>query len=176
MNPGNLLPRDSPARRPVTRAPGDPALDRASQLVHARGDATLAAVERALAREGLGLGLADGAPRDETLAAWIANGARGAPSPWIDPVEHVVAGFTAALPSGAELEVRPSPRRAVGPDLFALFLGARERVGAITGVHLRARGPSPARPLAVKLDADPPATSGEEGWIGRAFDAARNVT
>jgi len=174
MNPGNLLPRDPPARRAVAPGPATPALDRASQLVHARGDATLAQVEQVLAAAGLTLGL-DAAPGEMTVAAWIAAGARGAPDPWLDPVDHLVAGFTARLASGADLEIRPAPRRAVGPDLFALFLGAEERAGVITSAHLRAHGRLAARVLPVQLDRNPPLAEGEAGWIARALDVARDV-
>jgi alkyldihydroxyacetonephosphate synthase len=177
MNPGNLLPRDPPERRPVAPAPATPTVDRASQLVHARGDATLAEVERALSIVGLSLALGEGAPPLDrtTVAAWIAAGSRGAPDPYLDPVDHLVAGFTARLGSGADLEVRPAPRRAVGPDLFALFHGTNERAGVITSAHLRGRGPERARPLPVRLDRDPPLGEAEAAWIGRVLDAARAV-
>jgi alkyldihydroxyacetonephosphate synthase len=177
MNPGNLLPREPPARRPVTPAPATPRLDRDSQLVHARGDATLAEVERVLGEAGLTLDLGAGAPpaAGTTVAAWIASGSPGAPDPWLDPVDHLVAGFTARLPSGADLEVRPAPRRAVGPDLFALFHGAGERAGAITSAHLRGRRPPGARPAPTTIPRDPPADAAERAWIDRALAAAAAV-
>jgi alkyldihydroxyacetonephosphate synthase len=176
MNPGNLLPREAPARRPVAVAPAVPAVDVLTGLVHARGEATLADVERALAAEGLSLALGEGASaRDTTVAAWIAAGAHGAPDPWLDPVDHLVAGFTAKLASGVELEVRPAPRRAVGPDLFALFLGANERAGAITSAWLRGHRAERARPLAVRLDRDPAASEAERTLIERVLAAAGSV-
>jgi alkyldihydroxyacetonephosphate synthase len=177
MNPGNLLPREPAARRPVPSAPATPAVDRVSQLVHARGDATVASIEEVLAREGLTLGLGPSAPPlgETTLSAWIARGARGAPDPWLDPVDHLVAGFTARLPSGAELEVRPAPRRAVGPDLFALFLGAEERAGTITSATLRARGAERARELPTRIERDPAVHAGESAWMERALNAVREV-
>jgi alkyldihydroxyacetonephosphate synthase len=151
--------------------------------VRAAGDATLAEVERALARAGLTLGLGpDAPPPDTTVDAWIAAGARGAPDPWLDPVDHLVAGFTARLASGAALEVRPAPRRAVGPDLFALFLGMEGRVGAITSAWLRAhaaRAPRDAtapRPMPTAIPRDPPLGEREAAWIdevARATSAVR---
>jgi alkyldihydroxyacetonephosphate synthase len=179
MNPGNLLPRDPPAdaaRRAAPRPPAAPEIDRPSQLVRAAGTATLAEIERALAREGLTLALGRGAPAGDTpVDAWIAGGARGAPDPWSDPVDHLVAGFTARLASGAELEVRPAPRRAVGPDLFALFLGAEGRAGAITAATLRAHGDARPRPLPAALERDPPLGEREAAWIDAAIAAARAV-
>jgi alkyldihydroxyacetonephosphate synthase len=177
MNPGNLLPRTAPVRRPVPSASLTPTLDRASQLVHARGDVTLATIERALEAEGLTLGLGPDAPplADTTLSGWIASGARGAADPWLDPVDHLVAGFTARLPSGADLEVRPSPRRAVGPDLFALFLGTGEAAGVLTSCHLRARSASAARVLPTGIPRDPALPADERAWIDRALAAAASV-
>ena len=176
MNQGNLLPRESPLRRAIMAAPEVPAVDRASQLVHARGEATLAEVERALGQAGLSLALREGAPPLETtVAAWLAAGARGAADPWADPVDHLVAGFTARLGSGTEIEVRPAPRRAVGPDLYALFHGAGERAGVITAAHLRGHGQGRARVMRTGIERDPPAGEAEAGWIGRVLQAARGV-
>ena len=178
MNPGNLLPREPRGRaRAVTPAPAAPVVDRDAQLVHARGDATLAEVERSLAIHGLSLALGDAAPaRDTTtVAAWIAAGARGAPDPWLDPVDHVTAGFTARFGSGVDLEVRPAPRRAVGPDLYALFHGAGERAGVITSAWLRGHGPDRPRALPTRIERNPPLGEAEGAWIDSALTAARGV-
>lgn len=173
MNPGNLLPREAPVRRAAPPPPQAPTLDAASQLVHAAGTATLAQVQRAAALGGLDLGFAAGAPDLEytTVAAWIAAGTPGAPDAWLDPVDHLVAGFQARLPNGAELTVRRGPRRAVGPDLLALFHGTGERAGTITAAHLRAHGPQRARPMPVAIDRDPAPTPAESAWLERIIDA-----
>jgi len=175
MNPGNLLPRERPARRPAAPAPAAPIIDRSSQLVHASGEATLAEVERALGREGLSLALGEGTPPLEstTVDAWIAGGAHGAPDPWRDPVDHLLAGFSARLASGAELEVRPAPRRAVGPDLFALFLGMEGKVGTIRSAYLR--GHSATRPRALGFVRDRIADETERAVIERVAAAAKDV-
>jgi alkyldihydroxyacetonephosphate synthase len=177
MNPGNLVPREAPARRAPPPPPASPVVDRASFLVHAAGSATLADVERALGAEGLSLGLGAAAPPIDrtTVAAWLASGAPGAPDAWADPVHHLVAGFTAELATGAALEVRPCPRRAVGPDLYALFHGAGERVGRVTSAHLAAVASERARPLPTTLARDPADTPGERALLDRAFAAAAAV-
>ncbi|WP_437647031.1 FAD-binding protein [Sorangium sp. So ce362] len=178
MNPGNLLPRDAApaARRPLPPPPAAPVIDGDSLLVHAAGDARIGEVERALAQRGLTLALdVDAASRELTLDAWIAAGAHGAPDPWSDPVDHLVAGFTARLASGGELAVRPAPRRAVGPDLFALFLGVGGRIGAITSVHLRAHGASRPRALPTSLPRQPPLGHAEAAWLDAVVSAARDV-
>jgi alkyldihydroxyacetonephosphate synthase len=177
MNPGNLVPREAPARRPVTPPPATPELDAESLLVHVSGASTLAEIERSLAPRGLSLGLGPEAPPLEstTVDAWIASGARGAPDPWSDPVDHLLAGYTARLLSGAELEVRPAPRRAVGPDLFALFLGMQGRAGAITSARLRVLPATRPISLAFTGDRDPAISPEEQSVIDRAVAAVAGV-
>ena len=80
-----------------------------------------------------------------------------------DPADHVVAGLHATLPNGKKLEVRPGPRRAVGPDLTALALGTHDRLATVTHAWLRihrldARRPSLPLP---DTDLDPPVTAAE---------------
>jgi alkyldihydroxyacetonephosphate synthase len=177
LNPGNLLPRDPPARSAVPPPPPIPLLDRASLLVHASGRATLSEVERVLRAEGLTLGLGADAPPLETTTVdgWIAGGGMGAPDPWLDPADHAVAGFSARLASGADLTVRPSPRRAVGPDLFALFWGMQGRAGVVTSAHLRAHGPGRSQPLPASIERQPGLSRSEKEWIDRAVVAAASV-
>ena len=117
-------------------------LDRDSLLVHAGAAVTVAAIEAELAREGLTLDLEGGAP-ERPLGAWLADGAPGSRDPWLDPVDHLVAGFEAVLANGEPLEVRPAPRRAVGPDLAALVVGARGRFATVTGAWLRVHARAP---------------------------------
>ncbi|MBK8253586.1 MAG: FAD-binding oxidoreductase [Polyangiaceae bacterium] len=185
LNPGNLLPREGSAPRTTATAPSEPTLDRTSLLVNAAGTSTLRTIENAVQREGLTLGLQNGADLDMTVAAWIAAGLPGARDGWLDPADHTVAGFGARLGTGAPLAVHPGPRRAVGPDLFALFAGARERVGVITSAWLRVHRHVPVhaqprttlpRPLATSLDRSPAVSSVEAAWIDRALNAARNVS
>jgi alkyldihydroxyacetonephosphate synthase len=111
-------------------------IDGASLLAHVEGGVTLDEAELALARERLTLGIS-GASGSSTIAAWLADGAPGAPSPWLDPADHLVAGIDATTPNGQRLSLRPAPRRAVGPDLVSLFVGTRGRFGTIDRVWLR---------------------------------------
>ncbi len=180
LNPGNLLPREGSAPRTRVEPAAVVTLDRASMLVHAPGTATLGAIGKALAAEGLALRHGGGAlPNDSTLSAWIGDGLPGAADPWLDPVDHAVAGFTARLASGAALAVRPAPRRATGPDLFALFAGTQGKVGAVTSAWLRVEREGTARALprelATSLARNPAVGDGEAAWLGRAASAAAAV-
>jgi alkyldihydroxyacetonephosphate synthase len=127
-------------------------LDKQSLVAEVDGALTLAEVEAALAPDGVALDLGAGARRDQRVADWLAEGLPGARDPYRDPVDHVVCGLDARLPDGQELRVRPGPRRAVGPDLVALFVGTRGRFGAVTRAHLR------VHPLGVPRPDAPPFT------------------
>ena len=103
-------------------------IDEMSLLLEAEGARTLDAIELELGERGLTLGIdlpeARGAM---TVADWIAKGTPGAASMVVDPADHVIAGLVAKLTDGRTLTIRPAPRRAVGPDLVALFAGAADR-------------------------------------------------
>ena len=174
LNVGNLMPAELPPRSSLGPAPAAPEVDVDSQTVHVAGDQQLSHIEDALRPHGLSLALSD-TPMDQTAREWLAAGARGAPDPWLDPVDHLVAGYSATLPGGGALTIRPCPRRAVGPDLWALFQGTGGRAGNIESVHLRARG-SQARPLVTPLERDPAIDGAEQQWIDRTLSAIAQMS
>jgi alkyldihydroxyacetonephosphate synthase len=139
-------------------------IDRASLLVGVPGAATLASIERALAGDELTLGVP---AVDETVADWLARGAPGTASSFADPADHLVAGLTGSLASGKRIEIRPAPRRAVGPDLIALFVGTGEQFGTIEHVWLRVHRKDAKRgAMSVpELDLDPPVSADEAELI-----------
>jgi alkyldihydroxyacetonephosphate synthase len=140
-------------------------VDPESGLADAPGDMRLAHVERALNAEGRTLGLT-AAPPDLDVSAWIAAGQPGLRDPLEDPVEQRLAGFGART---AELryELAPAPRRATGPDLSALWLGAEARVGAVEHAWLRAHSlrRELKRKLPYRADRAPAVTASErQAW------------
>lgn len=135
-------------------------IDRASLLAEVNGETPMADVESALLASDLTLDLSG--PFEGTVAAWIAAGAPGSRSPWLDPADHLVAGFVAKLVDGRELVVRPAPRRAVGPDLFALVFGTGGRFGEITSAWLRVHPRGVQRPAIPFAHEDPPVETGEK--------------
>lgn len=136
-------------------------IDERSLLIEADGGATLGALEAEANERGLSLGLpADVAAM--SVADWIARGMPGAPPAFADPADHVLAGLSGTL-AGRTLEIRPSPRRAVGPDLVALFAGTGDRLGRVTRAVLRvhrrdARRPSLPLP---GVELEPPVSDAE---------------
>ena len=131
-------------------------IDKTSLLVRVPGAVTLAQLEVALAAEDLTLGL-DQTVQDTSIAEWLAAGAPGAPSSFADPADHLLAGLTATLANGRHLDVRPGPRRAVGPDLIALVFGAGERFATVDRAWLRVhRKDRPLRPNPMETADLPP--------------------
>lgn len=182
MNPGNLLPPAGTVGGPaIAPAPLPPtrgfSIDEPSRLAHVPGSMTLGEVDVRLAARSLALPV-HGAPRGQTVADWLADGAHGGPDPWVDPVDHLVAGLRATLHGGPSLVVRPAPRRAVGPDLAALLLGQRGRFGVIDAATLRVSSldDRAARPLAFKGLRNPGVSEGEHLLLDAmtvAFTVAR---
>ncbi len=155
------------------------AVDRASLLVHVDAHASLREIEEALARDSLTLDLVDSTDaktRDETLGAWLESGAPGARSAWLDPADHLVAGFTARpRAGGSSFSVKPAPRRAVGPDLLALVLGLGGRMLALESVWLRVHRVSVARPTAPFDDeSDEPMNDGERALFDAVAELMNN--
>jgi alkyldihydroxyacetonephosphate synthase len=151
-------------------------VDETDLLVACAGDVTLGDLEAAAARDGLTLGLDSDAPDDgTTVAGWLAAGAPGAVCALADPADHLVAGFEAVLRDGRVLLVRPEPRRAVGPDLGALVLGAEERFACVTRAWIRVHRRSAARPALPMpdLDLEPPVSQAEAALLGAIDDALR---
>ncbi len=144
-------------------------IDRMSLLADVSGDERLDAIEAELALAKLTLGMKE--VPSQTIAQWIAEGARGSRDPWNDPVDHLVAGFSAVMRNGREVVIPPSPRRSVGPDLFGLFLGQNERAGKITRLHLRVfvldAAPVVASPTGIVRN--PPVTDAEQRLFDRVF-------
>jgi len=180
FNPQNLMPREGSPVRKTPPAPSAITFDESSLLLRAPGSTTLGGVEEDARRRGTTLGI----PLDKlaavgamTVSQWLAEGARGAIDLLEDPADHLIAGFSATLGSGARLDVRDGPRRAVGPDLYALFHGQRERAGVIDGASLRVHreGAPPPRRLETMAERQPALGEVEKSWNERVCDAAAAV-
>lgn len=144
-------------------------LDEESLLVHAKAAERLADLEAELAAKGLTLDLAT--IPDAAVGAWLEAGAEGARSAWLDPADHLVAGITTS-----RFSVKPAPRRAVGPDLLSLVLGA-QKIGCgpfvhIESVWLRVHRKGVARPVAPFDDDAAPDLNDDER---RLFDAIKTA-
>jgi alkyldihydroxyacetonephosphate synthase len=165
LNPGNLAPRDGGARSTPAAAPKS-AIDEHSLLATFEGNTPLSSAEQGLGARGLTLALdpAFAPAGTTTISQWIAKGTPGSLDPWSDPVDQRIAGLVAKLRSGKQLVVRSAPRRAVGPDMIALFHGADERIGTVESATLLVHKKSAPRARALAFNAvrNPPLSDGEE--------------
>lgn len=177
LNPGNLAPRDGERRPepPVSELFQPGRVDEASLLATFSGSQTLARAEEELAWRNLTLDLEPGVALDTSVRQWVARGMPGSIDPWSDPVRQVLAGFVATLANGKRLLVRPSPRRAVGPDLSALFLGAGERAGVVDQATFAVRRKTEPRARALPFTGarNPPLDDAERGAWERIVDGLR---
>lgn len=125
-------------------------VDAPSNLVHAEVGATLEDVERVIAPTGRALVTA--APKTLTLGEYLATGCAGAPSPDDDPVTQAVAGLEAVTPDGRRLDLRPAPRRAIGPDLIGGISKSGWSLAIPLSVHLTVRPKRVLHPVAHRFD------------------------
>ena len=147
-------------------------IDRPSLLAEVSATTTLGACEDALRESGLTLDLA-ALDRDTPIGTWLARGAVGARDPWSDPADHLVAGLEATMHDGTKLSIRPTPRRAVGPDLIALVVGMSDRYARIERAWLRVHDvhADRARVHPLVADRNPPVTDDESKLLD-AIDRA----
>lgn len=107
--------------------------------VHADAGIRVRALEDRLAEHALALGyplLADAAPK---LGGLLGGRGWGEGSVGLGSFEEACVGLEAVLPYGEAIRIKPSPRRAAGPDLMQVFVGAEGAFGVITGAVLRVR-------------------------------------
>ncbi len=143
MNPGVLfepvsagLPESSEPVR-VRKLEERLSVDRISLLAEFDASISVDEAQNLLYREGLCLGLEQAFDTSISLDAWAGSGLLGLRDPFADPVEQRIAGWEARLHSGIDLHARPVPRRATGPDLLSLFLGAHGECGHFRRLCLR---------------------------------------
>ena len=165
LNPGNLVADGERPSAPRQPSPGS-TVDRDSLLASIDGTRKVDDAERELRAQGLTFDASLPSPAS-TLAEWLARGAPGARDRWLDPVDQLLAGLDATLKDGRKIAIRPAPRRAVGPDLTALFVGAGERFGRVDRAWMRVHPLGGTRPTAPAFacDRDPPLSAGESALL-----------
>jgi FAD/FMN-containing dehydrogenase len=123
-------------------------LDETSLLCTAQAGVTVEALENMLGDRGLTLGTLPPWSRGRTLGALLAAPHHSEASPRIGRFTQACAGVHALLPDGTEVTTRVAPRKATGPDLMHVLLGARGTLGFITAATVRVQRRQEARSTA----------------------------
>jgi alkyldihydroxyacetonephosphate synthase len=127
LNPQTFVPRRSMAE--VAGRGTVPGIDACSGIATFRGETPLLELEQQARQSGFSLGLTTPVPA-LSLAEFVAQGLPGLPDSFEDPVRGSLCGLV-ARGARASFALLPAPRRATGPDLSALCVGAG---GAIANV------------------------------------------
>ncbi len=72
-----------------------------------------------------------------SVGGWLACRSAGQASSRFGKIEDMVVGLKVILPDGRPLEVRPAPRRSVGPSIKDIFVGAEGTLGVIVEATFR---------------------------------------
>jgi len=108
-------------------------------------------LEDALAASGLTLGHSPQSLYRSSVGGWLATLATGQFSSQYGGIEDLVTGYSVILATGEQVELRASPRAAMGPDLRQVFLGSEGTLGVISSVTLKVFPVQPTRLTAFSL-------------------------
>ncbi len=107
-------------------------LDALSLVAESEAGITGANLELELNNRGYSAGNIPQSLYCSTLGGWISTRAAGQFSTKYGKTEDMVLGMEVVLPDGNLLEIKPVPRRSVGPSLKDLFLGGEGTLGIVT--------------------------------------------
>jgi len=107
-------------------------LDEASLVAEFEAGIMGANLELELTRRGYSAGNIPQSLYCSTLGGWISTRAAGQFSTKYGKIEDMVLGMEVVLPDGNLLNIKPVPRRSVGPSLRDLFLGGEGTLGIVT--------------------------------------------
>lgn len=112
-------------------------LDEVSLVAHVQAGVVGVELEERLNQHGFSLGHVPTSMTNATLGGWLSTRSAGLMSSRYGRISDMCLGLTAVLADGQVVHTRVAPRRATGPDLAHLLLGAEGTLGVITAAHLR---------------------------------------
>jgi alkyldihydroxyacetonephosphate synthase len=161
LNPSTFEPlRAAPSIRVRDPVPG---VDAVSGIATFDGDALLSEIEAEAQARGLSLGLVNDELPALTLRGFIDAGLPGLPDPFADPVRGNVCGLEARGPL-ASFRLLPAPRRATGPNLAALCVGAQGQVARVEQASLALVRRDAIRPAAPAATPPPLSDAEQAAW------------
>ena len=134
---GQPLPTRGGIVLDVSGVPATFTVDEQNLTVTASASMIGGALEDALAERGLTLGHSPQSLYRSTVGGWVATLATGQFSSMYGGIENLVTGYTVVLATGEVIQLRASPRAAMGPDLRQLFIGSEGTLGIVTSVTLK---------------------------------------
>lgn len=134
---GQPLPARGGIVLDVSAIPATCAIDQTNMTVTVTASHHGGALEEALRTRGLTLGHSPQSLHRSTVGGWLSTLATGQFSSLYGGIEDLVVGYTVILATGETVELRASPRAAMGPDLRQIFLGSEGTLGVITSVTLK---------------------------------------
>jgi alkyldihydroxyacetonephosphate synthase len=117
-------------------------------------------IERALGAVGLTLGHYPQSFEYSTVGGWVATRSAGQASTGFGRIDELVDGLRLVAPAG-EVDARPLPASAAGPDLRELLIGSEGVLGVICDATLSVRQAASARRY--------------EGWWFGGFEEGREA-
>jgi alkyldihydroxyacetonephosphate synthase len=93
--------------------------------------------EAALTSRGYSMGHWPQSVSLSTVGGWVATRAAGQFSTRYGSIEDMLLGLEAVLADGRVVRIKPTPRRAAGPDPRHLFLGSEGTIGIVTELTVK---------------------------------------
>lgn len=112
-------------------------IDETNRIAHVEAGLNGMAFETALRDRGFTCGHYPQSLSMSTVGGWAACRGSGQASSRYGNIENLVLGMKVILPDGELLEVRPVPRRSVGPSILDMFIGSEGLLGIIVELTLR---------------------------------------
>lgn len=121
----------------VSGIPSTYSLNETDMTVTASASYNGGALEDELAARGWTLGMSPQSLYRSSVGGWIATLATGQFSSLYGGIEDLTTGYTVVLATGESIELKASPRAAMGPDLRQVFIGSEGTLGVITSVTFK---------------------------------------
>jgi alkyldihydroxyacetonephosphate synthase len=135
----------------VSAVPATFAVNETNMTVTADASMNGGALEDALAARGFTLGHSPQSLYRSSVGGWLATLATGQFSSMYGGIEDLVTGYVVVLATGERVELKASPRAAMGPDLRRFFIGSEGTLGVITAVTMKIFPIQPTRFAAFAL-------------------------
>jgi len=134
---GQPLPVDGGIVLDVLQLSASFSLDSENMTVMATANYNGGTLEDELNALGWTMGMSPQSLYRSSVGGWVATLATGQFSSLYGGIEDLAVGYSVILPTGEMIELKASPRAAMGPDLRQIFIGSEGTLGVIISVTLK---------------------------------------